>query len=115
MRHGKATVDSVSVQSATHFALSYGEECVKHAIGYLTDHDKDKRAQSGLCKLCHYVHTARIGGCAMTYQPCGICGEDQLYSSTATDKLCLPCAKKHQLCKRCTADVCLRPRRIFKP
>ena|ERR1700733_10122927 len=114
MTQAKAIIDSVSVTRETDFAISYGEDFVRRALEYSRDDKKKERLKEGECKFCFYLHHSRIGGSAMTTRPCGICGVPHMYSSTATDKICLDCAMKHQLCKYCGADVLLRPRRIFK-
>lgn len=57
-----------------------------------------------LCQLCFYLPD-QIAGHAMTERPCGICGRHVTYGSTLTDVLCLSCAVKHELCKRCGADI----------
>lgn len=61
------------------------------------------------CIACFYG--GRVGGSAMTKQSCMCCGKDELYSSTCTDVLCMPCAEKHSLCKRCGGDLEMRARR----
>jgi hypothetical protein len=114
MNYPKSTIDSVSVTRATDSAISYSEDMVCAALAFLRDDCKKQRLAEGLCKFCFCFRKERIGGAAMTTQPCGICEQDQHYGSTATDKLCLSCAVQHQVCKQCGADVHLRPRRIFK-
>jgi len=114
MQQQKATIDSVSVTSATDMAISYAESIVQKALEFLRDDRKKERLVEVECKTCFYINNQRIGGAAMTSRPCGICDMPQMYGSTATDKLCLKCALEHQLCKQCGADVLMRPRRIFK-
>lgn len=115
MEHSKASITASSVQWATDIAINYAQDSIEGALGYLADKSKKERREKGECKFCFYMRTQRIGGAAMTSQPCGICGEYQMYGSTNTDKICLKCAKKHELCKYCGADLELRPRRVFKP
>lgn len=73
------------------------------------DPEKHNRVQSCLCRMCYYG--SRIGGHAITVEPCMCCGEEQTYGSTNTDALCLNCAKTTGLCKHCGADIELRVRR----
>lgn len=47
----------------------------------------------------------------MTTQPCMCCYKPVMYGSTATDALCMDCAREHDLCKRCGGDIELRTRR----
>lgn len=114
MNYPKSTIDSVSVTRATDFAINYADTTIQQALEYMRDDQKKSRLDKGLCKFCFYMRSERIGGAAITTQPCGICEQDQRYGSTATDKLCAKCAVEHQLCKQCGADLMLRPRRIFK-
>jgi hypothetical protein len=74
------------------------------------DPNKGVRQKLNFCRLCYYS-PGRLGGAAITTQPCGLCGVEQSFGSTATDVLCPACAKAHSLCKRCGADRELRPRR----
>lgn len=114
MQRPARKIDAVSVLSATTRAAEWREETVKRAVGLLTDHDKAARLEKAECVTCYYVNTGRIGGAAITEQPCGICGKEQSFCNTCTDPLCLECAKAHELCKRCGADIKLRPRRNFQ-
>lgn len=114
MERPRAKINADSVRMATDHAIHYGEETVRRAIEYLADDKRKERRAAGKCRLCFYVWVSRIGGAAITTQPCGVCGKEVMYGSTATDKLCPFCAVKHQLCKQCGADVELRPRRKYK-
>ncbi len=67
------------------------------------DAQKATRLSNQRCSLCHY--TPSIGGRAMTKRPCMSCLETQSYTSTATDLLCLVCAKAHGLCRTCGGDI----------
>lgn len=73
------------------------------------DPEKHNRMQACLCPMCYYG--SRLGGQAVTTEPCMCCGEEQMYSSTATDALCRPCAQETGLCKHCGGDRELRVRR----
>lgn len=77
------------------------------------DTQRDERLAAHECKACFYA--TRIGGAAMTTRPCMACGQDQRYSSTATDALCLACAQEHHLCKRCGGDLELNGARADWP
>lgn len=73
------------------------------------DTDKQKRLAEQNCKCCFYG--SRIGGATITTQPCMCCHKPVMYGSTATDALCMDCAREHYLCKRCGGDIGLRTRR----
>lgn len=115
MQNTKKNIDSVSVTRATDFAKSIAEDCVRHALEYSNDSRKETRINACECKTCFYLRSGRIGGACMTSQDCSICGMSVMYGSTNTDPLCMDCAAKNELCKRCTGDVHMRPRRIWKP
>ena len=74
----------------------------------IDDYDKDllkkERKEECLCKFCKYVHY-RVGGTAMTTKDCGCCGVKLYFASTATDDLCINCAKTHGHCKRCSQKM----------
>lgn len=82
---------------------------IKLANDVTLDARQAERIKRHECKACYYG--GRVGGGAMTEQKCMSCGKDELYSSTATDVLCMPCAEKHSLCKRCGGDLEMRARR----
>lgn len=110
MQQQKKEITQSSLEWATDQALARIEWATTRALACATDPDKKERRSASFCKSCWYSD-GRIGGAAMTNRPCGICEKDQMYSSTATDVLCSPCASSHKLCKECGADVELRPRR----
>lgn len=113
MERPKAKIDAYSVESATTRAIAWRESAIKHAIGVLTDHDKANRLNRCLCVTCYYINDSRIGGAAITSRPCGLCEKDMTFCNTCTDVVCSECAKQHELCVRCGADLKLRPRRRF--
>ena len=96
-------LDIIAMTNATHQAKSRTEDLVDRAIRLQGDTYRTKRIRAGLCRWCYYA-AGRVGGAAMTSQPCSACSEEQVYASTCTDVLCLPCAVKHDLCKRCGGD-----------
>lgn len=107
MRMNRRKIDIVSMTSATNMAAHQVERHIESAREMEADPHREKRIAAGLCRWCFYAR-GRIGGAACTTQPCGLCGDEQHYGSTATDDLCLPCAKEHSLCKRCGGDRELR-------
>lgn len=113
MKRQAAKIDQDTVTWETDRAKHIAEETVAKALRFLADPDKKKRLAEGLCATCCYLLSVRIGGAAMTCKPCGICGEEMTFGSTATDDLCKPCALKHELCRQCGGDVRLRVRRVF--
>ncbi len=99
-----------SISTSTMIHVEMRQATVRHALQMMTDPQKKERKTACKCVVCFY-ESGRIGGAAMTSQPCGICGEVQQFGSTATDPLCEKCAKEHALCKQCGSDVELRMRR----
>ena len=88
-------------------------DTLEHAKNLETDPRKAERIEKSECVVCFYG--SRIGGASMTNRECMSCGKNELYPSTATDVLCMGCAKKHDLCKHCGADIKLRVRRKVWP
>ena len=97
--------------AATERARGYERSVLKRAEEMKTDPRKVERLKRCECRACYYLNGSRIGGAAMTDRPCMCCGKVQHYSSTATDVLCMSCAEKHKLCKRCGGDVEMKVRR----
>jgi hypothetical protein len=90
-------------------AKNYVSDVISHANDVQADPRKKERLKQNECIACFY--RGRIGGAAMTSRPCGLCGQEEMYGSTATDALCLACAQKHELCKHCGGDLHMRVRR----
>lgn len=88
---------------ATAMAQSRVKEALRLAQKYQEDPHREHRLAEHKCKACYYRTV--IAGAAITMQPCMCCGKEQMYSSTNTDVLCVPCAKTHALCKHCGGDV----------
>lgn len=113
MQYPAKTIDSVSVQRATDHGTSYAQELTVKCLAYAADADKKARLKQAVCRYHYYISVDRIGGSAMTDQPCGLCGVIMHFGSTATDAICSDCATKHSLCKQCGADLHDRKRRVF--
>lgn len=117
MRSPKTKTDKVSIYRATDIAKVRIANLRQSLLNVDTDPKKNERLEKSLCKHCFYVYSTRMGGSAITYRECSICEKDQTYSSTATDPLCLPCAKENELCKQCGGDIRMkhiRSRRKFE-
>lgn len=110
MRQNPSKIDRASVEYATGSSSRIIKDCLKRAEDILSDANKAARAEKCQCAACFYVRS-RIGGAAMTHRDCGICGKDQLYSSTSTDVICMECARTNGLCKHCGGDIDMKPRR----
>lgn len=99
----------INFTNGTHSSLSHVNHYLKMAEKLTNDPDRERRMERYTCVSCFYI--PRMGGAAVTFQPCACCGQKQGYGSTNTDALCLECAKKHKLCKHCMGDIDLRERR----
>ncbi len=108
------TMNAATLAQATFRSRAQVQRVLDHAQDLLTDPHQTDRLAAQLCKACFYG-PPRMGGAAMTTQPCMCCGTDQMYGSTNTDVLCQPCAQAHDLCKHCGADLELRADRTAWP
>lgn len=99
MQQKAAELSDRSIASATSRARRRVEDVIKLAEQLKSDPDRTSREHAQLCKSCFYF--SALGGAAMTEKPCASCQEVQMYGSTNTDNLCLPCAQNRGLCKRC--------------
>ena len=97
-------IDAFSINFATDNQRHRRERIIELAKLLTEDPGRKDRRKKGLCVDCYY-ESGRIGGAAITTRPCGCCGEEQCYGSTATDVLCLDCAKLLGLCKQCGATM----------
>ena len=112
MQRPAKKLDRYAVEFATSMASSHYKDILTRVYEAKIDANKPKRLKKkSECKVCFYINKDRIGGAAMTKQPCGICGEVVWYGSTNTDVLCLDCAIKHSLCKHCGGDREMRRQR----
>ena len=104
-------VDAQSVVRATFKARKRAEHVLYAARGLKEDHEQAIRHSVQLCPCCFYVLHSQVAGSAITHARCGLCLTECTYPSTLVDRLCSPCAKKNELCKRCGADIDLRENR----
>lgn len=104
-------VSNRTIQHQTYRAKENAQYILDKAERFSQDPDKSKRVSNCLCKTCYYINNTRMAGARITNKPCGICEVDMCFSSTATDKTCLPCATKHNLCKQCGGDINMKQRR----
>lgn len=113
MRQRRGNLARATIVAASSQSKQRVDATLKLAKNLRADSDRQARLEACLCKACHYF--SRLGGAAMTNRECAGCGKDELYSSTSTDTLCLDCAVKHSLCKRCGGDLMMRTRRNTWP
>ena len=107
------TIDDV--KRAHTRAWHWAEEVQKKWIGFTEDPGREIRLKEDVeCKACFYLDRFRAGGAAMTHWYCGLCKVEQRHGSTNTPRLCKACAKEHDLCSRCGADVHLQERKKIK-
>ena len=99
-------LDRYQMVSRTNMARMQVNSILARARSMETDDDRTARLARHFCVACHY--SRGLAGQAFTNQPCACCATQQTYSSTATDVLCLPCAKEHSLCKHCAGDLEMR-------
>lgn len=108
------TLDFEEIQSITRRNQNRVRDFLDRMTRYQDDTEKTQRESQGVCGVCWYLFPGRIGGAAMTAWQCGICREQAVAASTATDRVCLPCSKNHQLCTRCGGDQHGRLRKKVK-
>jgi len=113
MKREPKKLDRYFFEYTTHAAKSTVDEAIQRAKAVENDTDKERRLKVHECCACFYLRS-KIGGAAMTMQPCASCNVDQMYGSTCTDVLCLACAQKYSLCKHCGGDLGMRiGRRVY--
>jgi len=115
MRVRKNTVDLVSIERSTVTAKRATERMLKAAESLKGDLDRVARLEACECPSCFYIYHMRVGGAAFTTAECGLCKDEMTFSSTATDNLCLSCARENELCKRCGGDLEMKKRRKARP
>lgn len=103
MRQPPKVMSEENIRSSTEAAKAKVKDLCDIAKNITTDNLKIERLKRHECRACFY--TSRFGGAAVTIRSCMSCGKDEEYGSTATDVLCLDCAKKHNLCKHCGGDI----------
>lgn len=107
MHRNAPPMTAATMVEATQRAKAKIQSVLDYAHQLETDPQQEERVARQLCKACFYG-PPRLGGAAVTSQPCMCCGEDQMYGSTNTDVLCENCAKDHGLCKHCGGDFEIR-------
>lgn len=103
VRQPRSKLNRMSVVTASGRAKERVTDTIERARKLEEDPDKKLRLERQMCKACYYF--THLGGAAMTNRECAGCGKDELYASTATEALCLDCAGKFELCKRCGGDI----------
>ena len=109
MKRVKATMNTINMINATNIARSKIFDTIQRAKDIEHDSRANERLLACLCKACFYFPT--IAGAAITDRPCMCCEKTVTYSNTNTDKLCMDCAEKHDLCKHCGGDLYMRTNR----
>lgn len=100
MERERAPMSPEILMSMTRRQDRFVRKTLETAEAMAADTKSTARRAAQRCKSCFYDGPF-LAGQAFTYRPCMCCGEVQTYSSTATDVLCMACAKAHELCKKC--------------
>lgn len=89
------------------------QNALRLAESLQNDTDRVERLKFSECKACYYISRGqgRIGGAAVTSTSCRLCAGEMVFSSTVTEELCSPCAKKESLCRHCGGDLEMRLKR----
>ena len=111
MRARKGILSRANVAHATGNGKRHVDNALLAAKKLSNDEDRKERLEKSQCLSCFYLFKTRMGGASFTHRDCAGCDKDMLFSSTATDLLCLDCASKNCLCARCGADLELKERR----
>lgn len=87
----------------------FNDRHVSKLKGKIFDYNQDKakefRKEHCICKYCYYINTGRIAGQAFTTIECKECKKETTFPSTDTDKYCLKCAQKLNVCKHCGSEM----------
>jgi hypothetical protein len=106
MKQAPYTMNKANMMRATETAKTRVRDIIDLATEIAADSREAERLKRQECKACFYG--SRLGGAAITERDCMCCGETQTYGSSATDVLCLRCAKQHNLCQHCGGDIGMR-------
>jgi hypothetical protein len=109
MNQDAANMERRDMAMATEKAWFRVRDIIEVARKFTEDSGREDRQKVQKCKACFYQ--SRIAGQAFTTRACMCCGEPHTYTSTATDVLCLGCAKANRLCKACGGDIDMDTRR----
>lgn len=99
------------MKMATHFSRKHLQAWIARAERAFADLDRKERVEACECRWCFYGVGARLAGQAFTHRDCESCGTNVTYSTTASNPLCIECARKLGLCVVCCADIDLVDRR----
>lgn len=72
-------LDLSAMRSTTYLTRRMMDDLIERAVRLEADPEREKRIAQGHCRWCFYGGS-RLGGAAMTSQPCAACGEDQTYN-----------------------------------
>lgn len=97
------------VEVANGRAKSYISATLAEAEIFKLDPKRAERLKASECLYC--FERSRQGTTMSVRTNCGICEIEMGFASSATEALCLTCAKANGLCKICGADVELVSRR----
>lgn len=111
MEHPYKALTTYAALWATNRAVDLAADHLNRAHAFNGDTERKQRLIESCCKSCWYFMRPRIGGAAMTTWYCGMCAKRALDGSTATDRVCLACAKEHRLCTQCGGDLDMRVKR----
>lgn len=106
----RETLDSMAIEYRTRQHVDRINGMRELLEKFDADPEKSERIEQVLCKCCYYSKS-QIGGQAFSSRQCASCDWIINASSTCVDVLCVDCAERRGLCKRCGADINLKNRR----
>lgn len=96
-----------NIQEEIEFRTRMQKYRFKETIDLANKFDKDPKVNERLkeqeCIVCYYQ--TQIVLHAFTDSNCVNCDVKMTFSNSSTDKLCEDCAKQHNCCKHCGADI----------
>jgi len=106
--------DLFALQMATSMAQTHAAEVRRTLDAFDSDAQQERRLERNECKRCFYLWQ-RVCGQAFTEYKCIACGSDERWHNTCCPKLCIPCAHRYRVCRRCTGDISMRKRKALEP
>lgn len=106
----REVLDSMAIEYRTTRHVEEIKRLRERLATFDADAEKTERIEQVLCKCCYYS-TSQIGGQSMSSRQCASCDLIINAPHTCVDVLCVDCAERRGLCKRCGADINLKNRR----
>ncbi len=110
MRSPQAHVSKDSINLQNLINRKFIDRIVFNAKNASEDPQSAERTEQQICIACFYLRSGGLVLNAFHTTKCGLCDAEMVSPNSDIHSLCINCARKSSLCRKCTGDISMNDR-----